>query len=348
MANKIESDLWVFGNRSLEDLLERTNVLQVVPVSQDVVTLPPNTTVGQAIKTLAAHRILSAPVEASPSDVSSTRKRYLGFIDMFDLLAYTLKMYTEDKGPSGAKQLHVWCQDIHKLSIRGQAFENHLVKDIVDLSRFDPFCSISTTAKLSQLLFLFQKGIHRVAIMEEQKDSLPQIRNIISQSDVISFLAKNINHFGKLGHCPIEDLNLGQKSRIISVSSQSKAIHAFYQMIQRNVSAVAIVDKQGVLVASISATDLRGLQQENFSGLLLPVLEFIQLHVPDLIIPPLTVRSSTTFETVILKLAAARTHRLWVIDEMDRPVGVISLTDVMKLLDLRCYIKETEYQNEQS
>jgi len=64
--------------------------------------------------------------------------------------------------------------------------------------------------------------------------------------------------------------------------------------------------------------------------------------VTPLAIPPLSAKPKTTIETVIFKLAATRVHRLWVVDEYGRPTGVISLTDVSELLDLRVYTAQED------
>ena len=76
--------------------------------------------------------------------------------------------------------------------------------------------------------------------------------------------------------------------------------------------------------------------QENFNDLLLPVVEFLKktkrLHAP------IVVRAETSFETIVLKLAVTKVHRVWVVDDYERPIGIVSLTDVMRLLDLRIYI----------
>jgi CBS domain containing-hemolysin-like protein len=72
----------------------------------------------------------------------------------------------------------------------------------------------------------------------------------------------------------------------------------------------------------------------------MPVLDYINRNSPEKIVPPLTVLPTTTFETVVLKLAATHTHRLWIVDNYARPIGVVSITDIMNLLDLRVYIDQ--------
>ena len=45
---------------------------------------------------------------------------------------------------------------------------------------------------------------------------------------------------------------------------------------------------------------------------------------------PITVTESATFEDVVMKLAATRVHRLWIVDSEEKPIGVVSIGDVFK------------------
>lgn len=84
-----------------------------------------------------------------------------------------------------------------------------------------------------------------------------------------------------------------------------------------------------------------------FGTLLLPVLTFLKQggmvttpivihHIAHICsqsyFPVATVRPNTSFQLVLLKLMAMRVHRLWVTEENNHPVGVITLTDVMLAL----------------
>jgi CBS domain-containing protein len=45
-----------------------------------------------------------------------------------------------------------------------------------------------------------------------------------------------------------------------------------------------------------------------------------------------TCTRNTSFNFVLLRILALRVHRLWVVDDKEHPIGVISLTDIMKTL----------------
>jgi len=46
--------------------------------------------------------------------------------------------------------------------------------------------------------------------------------------------------------------------------------------------------------------------------------------------PPVVVRSWETVEHVLLKIHVHNVHRVWVVNEKQNPVGVISLTDLIR------------------
>jgi hypothetical protein len=180
------------------------------------------------------------------------------------------------------------------------------------------------------------------------------------------------------------------------------------QMFFHNVSAVAITDENGKLVANFSASELRGLGHKNFDWLLLKISDFLgriasitpgvpRLHLLVPCVPcvpcvrcltepagphaqgkllfPLTCRKTTHIEDAINMLGTYRVHRLWLgtwrilalslhlssdvlrvscrvvrlccvvscrvvcrvrwcslVDDQGKPEGLISLTDVMRLL----------------
>lgn len=64
---------------------------------------------------------------------------------------------------------------------------------------------------------------------------------------------------------------------------------------------------------------------------MLPVLQFLKQGGMSYF-PVASCTMSTTLNFVLLNLMGLRVHRLWVVDENQCPIGVISLTDVMKVI----------------
>ena len=76
------------------------------------------------------------------------------------------------------------------------------------------------------------------------------------------------------------------------------------------------------------------MRAEYFMHLLLPVTQFLKTQHSWK--APVTVTLSSTLETVLLKLCWFRLHRVWIVDEENRPIGVITLTDVLKVFNSAC------------
>lgn len=102
-------------------------------------------------------------------------------------------------------------------------------------------------------------------------------------------------------------------------------------------------------------SDLRGLTSEQWGALALPVSEFLlrqnsvpvtEAEVPTskafvgnasegelrAVVPLVTVQPTTTFERALELFNTRSLHHLWVVDADDKPVGVITPTDVLRLL----------------
>jgi len=174
----------------------------------------------------------------------------------------------------------------------------------------------------------------RVAIL----DSNGMIENILTQTDVIRFLISKLSEYPQIFDKTVTELNLGEEKSIISVHKNTKTILALHLLNEKKVSAIAVVDDMGRIVANMSASDLKGRGvtdygdgADPFGTLQLPVLAFLQ-HGGMSIFPVGCCLKTTTFQFLLLKLMTMRVHRLWVVNSENKPISVISLTDIMQAL----------------
>jgi len=187
---------------------------------------------------------------------------------------------------------------------------------------------------LWQCIGLFQKGVHRVAVIGANGKT----ENVLTQTDIVRFLITKIDEHPWFFDTTVKEMHLGLEKRIITCHQSAKAIKAFKLMDEHKVSAVGVVDDRGRLVGNLSASDLKGQGiadwgqgADPFGTLQMPVMSFLQqggmTHFP---VGSCT--SDTTFNFLLLKVMALRVHRLWVVDKKGKPISVISLTDVMQAL----------------
>lgn len=292
----------------------------------NVISVASTASVVEALQVLSSNNILSAPVFEMETN------SFLGFVDMMDLLANVVSFYKERDSFDSRKDEDVpvsWCRNIETLQQRGEEFAKQPITALIDKSRVDEYCPVSHHGTLFQVMEdVLSQNVHRVPVF----DNSDKVYNILSQSDMIQYLYENIRDVGIARFDTVEKLNLGTPV-VISMSARAKAIHAFFLMLYNRVSAVAIVSGNGELVGNLSASDLRGLDQNSFSQLLTPVMEFVKSVKRHRGL--ITCKKDSTLESVLSKLANNRVHRLWTVNDQNCPIGVVTLTDIMKLFSNR-------------
>ncbi|GAB4816058.1 hypothetical protein N2152v2_003104 [Parachlorella kessleri] len=206
---------------------------------------------------------------------------------------------------------------------------------------------------------------HRVAVFDilpgEQTPDGPipewRITDIISQTDVLRFLLANIDRLDSAFGRSIKDLGLVQGS-VNSVTADTPALSVFALMHKRQLSGIAITETPGgPLVGNLSMSDLRGLTPDRFGALALPIGAFVLLqnkkgiswedvlldNLPAAIkegrwaealsvLPLVTATPDTPLRQVIESLVEYRKHRVWVVDGEGKACGVVTPTDLLRLV----------------
>ncbi|KAI8097345.1 uncharacterized protein BX664DRAFT_326165 [Halteromyces radiatus] len=305
--------------------------------NQKVIEIDGNTPVEQACNILIDNNISSAPVYTISDTTTQQKtnssmhsgKTYNGFFDYADVIAYILlilKSTTVEE--SGSLEI----RDIVKKALQGKQVPVSLASD---LSQKNPFYSILPEATLISAVEEFSCGTHRVCVLNPDG----QIKGILSQSTVVKYLYENKHQFPSIDSLlnkTLRQLNLGQTD-VISVSADSPVLDALSQMSTYGVSSVAVLGHMGVILGNISMTDVKHVLKSYQHRLLWDTcFQFVSLVRTQQGIddgqdrlPVFDVRLDTTLGFSIAKLLATKSHRVWVTDERDRAIGVVSLTDVM-------------------
>eukprot|EP01136_Pigoraptor_vietnamica_P010474 Opistho-1_new@48127 len=154
---------------------------------------------------------------------------------------------------------------------------------------------------------------------------------------MIAYVSRNKSFLGPVRSRTVADILAREKSHVVSVTADNKVIEAFNLMKKESVSGIAVVDQNGILIGSMSIRDLRGLLIHggilDLSRLLYTVRQFInflnQQNVDERH-PAVSVTRHDTLERVIDIFAMVRVHRLFVVDEECKPIGVLSRVDVLR------------------
>jgi len=304
-------------------LLQNTQVGSLFPETlPSIVSVNDNDSLSTAFQTLIENNILSVPVW------SIHKHRYTSFIDMVDIVSVCLNELTEDQLCNET--------DLTKLMDRAASLQNKKVGEVCNFSGRNPFYPVESTAPLHIAIQLMNKWkVHRIPVVDSEGTFI----SVLTQSQVVHWLSNHMYHFSDLISKTLEQLEIGQVE-VYSVSHHQKAIDAFNLIYSKKVSAVAVVDENGALVGNISVSDLKliGYNAKLLSRLFYPIEEFLKVITANkeacrhTFKGILAVQKDSTMGEVVQKLVSTRTHRVYMIDADQKPIGVISNLEVLKAI----------------
>ncbi|KAI9190758.1 uncharacterized protein BJ171DRAFT_540866 [Polychytrium aggregatum] len=293
--------------------------------NQKVVVINGETPVERACEVLIQNGIISAPVW------DESRKQFVGMFDYRDIVTYVLLSLKREINPDNESY------EFQELLRLARAQKPIPAKLAADLSQKNPFFSVMGETPLSQLVDVFGKGVHRVAVMSDG------LAGIISQSTLLKYLWNNASKYAELQQIfkkTLKELGLGAKT-VISVPADLSVIEALRIMVNSDISSVAILNPRGAIVANLSMTDIKWLMRaERFPMLWESCIKFVSFVDQQQGIadgrdktPVFDVTESSTLEHTIGKLISTRAHRVWVVEKThNHVVSVVSLTDILRVL----------------
>ncbi|KAJ1650646.1 hypothetical protein IWQ61_008609, partial [Dispira simplex] len=191
---------------------------------------------------------------------------------------------------------------------------------------------------ISKVIKAFSSGIHRslVCAYPTPDAKSPKPSFLLTQSDVVYYIFKHPDVVpAAILDQSVQALFPEAFSRtLLTVHAQDPTLHALRYMDHNDRTAAAVLDYEGRLVGNISASDLRGLRDTNLGLLQDPVMQFLDRIRPQRPSPVVTTRDGT-LRYVIEQVCIHKIHRVWVVDDNRRPVTVVTLTDIIGLMDRR-------------
>jgi len=254
----------------------------------------------------------------SDPTIASYPKHIAGFVDLLDILAYLITI-CDTVGVSDATA-----------DTLASTFMSKPVGDLMDYSSRDHFKAVVEEDELLKVISILSKdGNHRVAVI----DVLSEVRHILTQTDIVKVLHANIESLAHVSHISIRDLGIAY-SNVVTVRANDTTLDSLRIMNAHRLSAVPIINDAGVLAGTLSISDLKSVTSDSFRMLSMGALQFAEKHSYSATQTPkaIVVTPESTFGDVINLVNHARTHRVWVVDATHKPIGVISLTDICRVI----------------
>merc|ERR1712087_112980 len=212
------------------------------------------------------------------------------------------------------------------------------------LCQMRPFRTVKGSDSLLDVAKVLAAGSHIVGVVDgDAKQS--KLVGILSQGSLFQQVAsKWLEGPLKEGDGPLLQQLMDTKyitSPVKSVSAKVSALSAFESMSKLDLSGLAVVDDEGALIHNTSATDIK--LWLNASSLLNMSIEAFLIEIRkaslDERYPVTMCTAKDSFKRAVEKLKATKYHRLWIVDEEKKPIGVLALTDIFKFV---CKSKEQQ------
>lgn len=290
----------------LSQCLSKYKVLDL-PLPRELVALHhPKQGLYDAIRVLSENHILSAPI-------LDDNYKLIGILDTLDIVTHIVMTAAAGKAE---------VSDVAIDTLMGTT----------ELGR----CKVvGLNDSLEEVGDIFGGHSRRAVVLGE--DSRPC--SMLTRSTIVQFLAskEDFLEFLKHGAVASEHCSPG----VITVNEKESALTAFQKLQQTAVTSLVISDEDNHALNVISATDLvtglASLTQTPGSRVIdglkdFNVLDFaVAYRRPDLRDRgTVTVLPTTPLHDVLMKLLLTRVHRVVVMGEDRKPIGVLSLTDICR------------------
>lgn len=267
---------------------------------------------------------------------------YIGFLDVKDLVSWVVFLEEEKAAVAAAKKEKINPRtapivvDIHCVySGASRMYGAKTEIDVEYLARRHRFHPVETTATMVDVATaLCAPGLHRLPVVDNGK-----VVGIISQSNVVRLIAAHAAALAAALDATVSDTKLGS-CPVQPVKTTDTALATFQEMSRHNRSGVAIVDETGRLVGNTSSSDLKlvladisassSLLQGTIFDFLAAVRQATSASYEKY--PSITVSPSSTVEHLVLRMAATKVHRLFVVGEGYKPVAVVEITHLLRYL----------------
>ncbi|KAK3092419.1 hypothetical protein FSP39_002587 [Pinctada imbricata] len=320
----LDSDLPDISNMEIEDLDENTDQVfakfmrahkcyDLIPTSAKLVIFDTQLNVKKAFFALVYNGVRAAPLW------DSAQQNYVGMLTITDFINILHKYY---KSPL------VQMDELEEQKI---ATWRELFKE-----KYRPFVCIEPDASLFDAIkCLISTHVHRLPVVDRHTGNAIYV---LTHKRILRFLYLYIKDLPKPGFMSktIKELNIGTYENLVTATTNTPLITALTKFVESRISALPVCDSEGRVVNIYAKFDVINLAAEkSYNNLDITIEQALKHRLQeDWFEGVVRCRPEDKLEAVIDKLVKAEVHRLIVIDEENKPVGIVSLSDILNYLVL--------------
>jgi len=295
------------------ELLREHTCYDLIPASGKIIVLDTELVVKAALHALVENRIKSAPLW------DSQKENLVGMItvtDFIDVIRYFF--HHEDRArvfKEEEYQISTWRSRYLELKSSQSMVERPL--SMIFAEPDDSICDAT--------LKLLRHHLHRIPIIDQENHS---VLHMVSMRRILRFVVCNSGE-STLFQRTMKELGIGTFNNVVTVLQDTPLIVVLNLLIERKISAVPLVDENGVARGLYTKSHAAALAQcaDIFAELEKPVQDFVE---PELLE---TCQRTDTLQHVLVDTMLDRNlRRVICVDSSNCVAGIIALSDVMSFL----------------
>ncbi|QKX58405.1 uncharacterized protein TRUGW13939_05527 [Talaromyces rugulosus] len=155
--------------------------------------------------------------------------------------------------------------------------------------------------------------------------------SVLTQYRILKFVAVNVGETQNLRK-PLKEIRLGTYNDIVTASMDTPVIEVIHKLVERSISSVPILNSEGIVYNVFEAVDVITLIKGGvYDNLNLSVGEALKKRSPDF--PGIyTCSANDGLDTIFDTIRKSRVHRLIVVDDHFRLIGVLTLSDILQYI----------------
>ncbi|MFH4977126.1 hypothetical protein AB6A40_003835 [Gnathostoma spinigerum] len=293
----------------------------LIPVSSKLVVFDTELPVRKAFFALIYNGVRAAPLW------NNEKKEFVGMLTITDFIQVLSRYHKNGCTEDGIKEL-----EEHKITTWRKVLEED--------GNIRPFVTIDPSENLYHAVEVLCKSrVHRLPLMERNSGD---ISYILTHKRLIRFLYLYITDLPRpsfMSKTPRE-LGIGTWKDVLTISMDTPLIDALHVFLEKRVSALPLLDRDGKVVDIFAKFDVINLAAEKiYTNLNMNVRDALK-HRSDWFEGVRTCMEDDSLMTVVEIIVKAEVHRL-VVTDVDRKVkGIISLSDILRALVLNPPVSE--------
>ncbi|KAL9545707.1 hypothetical protein MBANPS3_007013 [Mucor bainieri] len=295
--------------------LKEHTAYDVLPVSYRLIVFDTRLLVKKALNALVQNGIVSAPLW------SSETQRFAGMLTVADFINLIQYYYTHSSVEDAFREIESF-ELAHLRNV-----EKLVGAPAPQLVSMDPMATLYDACRK-----LAESRVHRVPLLDKEPETgTEMIVSVITQYRILKFIASNFKHTRALRQ-PLSELKIGTYENIATASMSTPVIQVINMFVEQNISAVPIVDANGVVLNVYETIDVMSIARSGrYKELDIPVGEAMEARPKDY--PGVhTCTLNDTLHSIFRTIRKQRVYRLIIVDGENKLIGIVSLSNILGYL----------------